>query len=541
MNHAPRQSHSIRPGMIFVTALWVMLILSVMALIFARSMRVEVVTSGNDYSQAQASAVELGAEQWVLSQVDNTTGNALAITQNPQHTPEAMPVGSGYFWIITPDPDNPQNYLYGITDEASKLNLNNATETQLLLLPNATYEMADSIIDWIDADSNTTGQGAESDYYQSLPRPYNAKNAPIETPEELLLIKGIDETLLWGMDANRNGVIEPTEGSPQVDSNGVDTSRGIFPYITVFTIDSNLDSTGKARVDINTALQSSATTGGRGGPGAAPTPTRTGGGGARTGAGGTGGAPSRADPKQAAPAGGGPSAAGSTATTPGGNSAASGGGNSSQQLLQALQSGGMSSQRAQQIVTAAGRQQFTSVFDFAAKTGMKSDELTPVLDKLTTATGSTITGLVNINTASKAVLIALGLQPDDAQTLISTRQGLQGTMANTPDTSTSTDPSNMGWVTSALPASKLAPIGSKITGRSYIYSADIVAVSGDGRAFKRVRIVVNARNTPAKIVYQKDLTYLGWPLDPTIRQSLRAGQGLPAGMGNSNTTLGATH
>src|SRR6476646_7748974 len=127
MHRASRQLHRRRSGMIFVTALWVMLILSVMALLFARSMRVEVVTSGNDYSQAQASAVELGAVQWVLSQVDNTAGNALAITQNPQYTPEAMPVGNGYFWIITPDPDNPQNYLYGITDEASKLNVNNAT------------------------------------------------------------------------------------------------------------------------------------------------------------------------------------------------------------------------------------------------------------------------------------------------------------------------------------------------------------------------------------------------------------------------------
>jgi hypothetical protein len=259
-----------RRGMIFVTALWVMLILSVMALLFARTMRVEVVTSGNDYSQAQASAIELGAEQWVLSQVDNTTGNALAITQNPQYTPSAMQVGNGYFWIITPDPDNPQNYLYGITDEASKLNLNNATETQLLLLPNASYEMADSILDWVDTNDTTTQQGAESDYYQSLARPYSAKNAPIETPEELLLIKGIDETILWGVDANRNGVIEPNEGSPQVDSNGVDISRGIFPYITVFTIDSNLDSTGTARVNINTALQSSRTTTGRG-QGGAPT------------------------------------------------------------------------------------------------------------------------------------------------------------------------------------------------------------------------------------------------------------------------------
>ncbi len=62
-----------------------------------------------------------------------------------------------------------------------------------------------------------------------------------------------------------------------------------------------------------------------------------------------------------------------------------------------------------------------------------------------------------------------------------------------------------------------------ITGTSFQYSADIVAVSGDGRSFKRVRIVVDARTQPAKIVYRKDLTDLGWPLPPDVRTELRPG------------------
>ncbi|HLZ20315.1 MAG TPA: hypothetical protein VKO67_11900 [Smithellaceae bacterium] len=52
-------------------------------------------------------------------------------------------------------------------------------------------EMVDSIIDWIDENSDVTGQGAESSYYQSLPQPYTAKNAPLDCIEELLMIKGI--------------------------------------------------------------------------------------------------------------------------------------------------------------------------------------------------------------------------------------------------------------------------------------------------------------------------------------------------------------
>ena len=91
----------------------------------------------------------------------------------------------------------------------------------------------------------------------------------------------------------------------------------------------------------------------------------------------------------------------------------------------------------------------------------------------------------------------------------------------------------------ALPT-KAGAIGGRITGRSYQYSADIVAVSGDGRAFKRVRIVVDAGQTPPKIVYRKDLTALGWPLPQDIRDALRSGKPLPPMIQGSNQQLGAT-
>jgi hypothetical protein len=38
---------------------------------------------------------------------------------------------------------------------------------------------------------------------------------------------------------------------------------------------------------------------------------------------------------------------------------------------------------------------------------------------------------------------------------------------------------------------------------------------------------VNVTAAPAKIVYRKDLTSLGWPLTADIRQDLRSGKGLP--------------
>ena len=134
-------------------------------------------------------------------------------------------------------------------------------------------------------------------------------------------------------------------------------------------------------------------------------------------------------------------------------------------------------------------------------------------------------GLINVNTAPEAVLMTLpGLTQSDADALVAQRTQSAITGANT----------DITWVRTAL-ASKYALVSPYITGRSYQYSADVVAVSGDGRSFRRVRIVVDARIQPAKIVYRKDLTDLGWPLPPDVRTSLRAGRGIPPDAAGSAT------
>jgi type II secretory pathway component PulK len=55
-----------------------------------------------------------------------------------------------------------------------------------------------SIVDWIDADNAENPNGTETDYYESLPRPYKCKNAPIDDMSELLLVRGMTPEILWG-------------------------------------------------------------------------------------------------------------------------------------------------------------------------------------------------------------------------------------------------------------------------------------------------------------------------------------------------------
>ena len=247
-------------------------------LVFARSMRVEVASAGNRMSAVQASAVERAAEQYVLSQVDGTDGDPTAILTAPA---EQMQVGDGYFWLVRPYADDPQaqTFDFGLVDESSKLHLNIASADDMANLPGMTLDRAESVVDWRDADDTPTDQGVESSYYNSLSdAPYSAKNAPLETVEELALVKDMDPTILYGYDTNRNGVIDESEGAAGGIANAVnsggDAGRGIIPFVTVYSTEPNTASDGSARVNVVTAFAAAApgrpgTTGGGAKPPAA--------------------------------------------------------------------------------------------------------------------------------------------------------------------------------------------------------------------------------------------------------------------------------
>jgi len=92
-----------------------------------------------------------------------------------------------------------------IVDEQGKFNLNNLVQQnqrsdadvqifqRLLVLLGLSPDLADAVLDWIDADSNVSGNGgAEDSYYLSLARPYRAANRPMVQVEELYRVRGFD-------------------------------------------------------------------------------------------------------------------------------------------------------------------------------------------------------------------------------------------------------------------------------------------------------------------------------------------------------------
>jgi general secretion pathway protein K len=93
-----------------------------------------------------------------------------------------------------------------IADEQGKFNLNNLLTNPAQASPQDVEifkrildsqglapELADAVVDWIDAnDDLTSTAGAENPYYLALAKPYRAANQPLIQLEELYRVRGFD-------------------------------------------------------------------------------------------------------------------------------------------------------------------------------------------------------------------------------------------------------------------------------------------------------------------------------------------------------------
>lgn len=99
----------------------------------------------------------------------------------------------------------------GAADAHAKININLATRDDLLLLQDMDESIADSILDWIDADDDAREFGAESGQYLGLRWPYLPRNGPMRSIRELEMIVGVRPEYVRGEDWNLNGILDPNE------------------------------------------------------------------------------------------------------------------------------------------------------------------------------------------------------------------------------------------------------------------------------------------------------------------------------------------
>jgi type II secretory pathway component PulK len=462
----PRASHAFasrnrRRGSVFIIVMWTCLGLVALTLYFANSMSSELRAADNRVTEIEARQAVAGGIRYA-SYVLTTYAINGAMPNPNDYKSEALPVGDAQFWFLgrdyglnatisTPQPTDP---VYGLIDESSKLNLNTATRAMLLELPNMTDELADSIIAWKrPSTSQTAATGNYDNVYSSLTPPRLNKGGNFETIDELRLVDGMTLDILFGEDTNRNGVLDPNEddgeqSAPRDNQNGL-LDAGLLEYVTVYSRQPNTKADGSRRLSVLT-------------------PT------------------------------GGAQAVQQFVT----------------QLRNLLLARGIDGQRVATIAARfndpANPPPINSVAAFMVRSQMTAEEYALIHADVThVATGATVPGLVNVNTASAAVLACIPGIGLDAPTLVAYRQAH-------PDLLTS-----FQWLTQVLTPANITRAGPYITDQSYQFTADIAAVGHYGRGYSREKVVFDMSNRTPRIVYHQDLTSYGWALGSQVRQTLK--------------------
>ena len=455
-----------RRGSVLIIVMWICLGLVALILYFAGSMSSELRAADNRVTEIEARQAVAGGARYVAYILTNFATNG-AVPNAADYKSEALSVGEAQFWLIGRDNSQTPTTepVFGLVDEASKLNLNTATRAMLLELPNMTPELADAIVSWRRAANAQTADasgGSADNVYARLDPPRANKGGLFESVDELRLVDGATLEVLFGEDTNRNGALDPNEddgeqSAPRDNQDG-QLQPGLLEYVTVYSRQPNTKADGSRRVNI-------ATTQGRQGlrqlllsKGIEPQRVativnnsngNTGGGGGQGGRGGPGGQqPPQPD--------------------------------------------------------------LTSIAEFMLLSRMTADEFVLIHSDITATTGNSTAGLVNVNTASAAVLACIpGIGLDNAATLVAYR------VAH-PDVLTS-----MAWLPQVLSNAGIRRAGPFITDQSYQFTADIAAVGHFGRGYSREKIIFDMRNGIPRIIYHQDLSSYGWALGARVRQTVK--------------------
>ncbi len=414
-------------GSVLIVTLWASIGLVSVALLFGHSMLMTYRGADNDLAGRQAEQAIDGAVRYAetLLLESETPG----VLPDPLlYSVETAPLGEATFWFLGRATDSTNGTVrdYGLVDEASKLNLNSPMVTSALLmqLPGMTEDFAGAILEWRDAEGDSGGSGGVT--------ATAVKHAPYESIEELALVSGATRELLYGEDANLNGVLDANEDdggtSLPADNSDGRLDPGLLDYFTVFSKEPTTTSDGTARLNVTQQDQRE--------------PLNT--------------------------------------------------------LLRET-----FPDRGEAMIGLLGNAPLTSVLELLTRCQMTSEEAEQIVDQVR---GAIVEGLVNINTASEAVLTLLVGQ-ERASELIAARLNR------------AVQTRDMTWAIETL-REVIPQVGPFLTGSTYQVTADVAAVGRHGRGYRRARVVIDMSSGAPQIVYRRNLSPLGWAVGPEVRQEL---------------------
>jgi hypothetical protein len=516
--------------------------------------------------------------------------------------------GKGRFSVISAAEydTSGRSIRFGLFDESSKLNLNTlanwinaktltAQQAETILMglsPDVTLEIADAILDWLDSDQTSMQNGAELDYYQGLTPPYATKDSLLDSLDELLLVRGVTPQILFGEDANHNGVLDPEENDGMLDNADGMLQRGLSSFLTVYSRELNQRIDGTPRINVNgsdmqalynavasefdaktamfvLAYRMAGPTGGAAGgsnsggntSGGNNSSTKSSTGGNSTGGNSAGGNNSGGNTT------GGSASGGNSNSSSGGNSSsgASGAAGSSKSATGTVgasggnnmsgSSGGSStggksagggtsapppSQNTVEGIDVSKGPTYTvkSLYEFfGAKTsptisGATAQLSSPwsssntdiqtnvahVLEALTLTDNPYIDGRINVNLASREVLIGLPAPMTDVIADAIVGSQVKPTSGQSSSSDQSADRMTTAWLvlTGILTINQLEQLDPFLTSRGDVFHLQSVGFFDGGGPMARVEAVIDATQTPPQVIFMRDLTELGRGFSPAM-------------------------
>jgi DNA uptake protein ComE-like DNA-binding protein len=250
---------------ILVGLLWCLALLSVIVIGVLHTARMDLLVVKNYGDRIQANYLALAGIEKAKALLYRDAGDRSRSQKN--HTGNfyddaqqfrEVPLGRGVFSVIRRGrPDEGGGIIFGVSDEESRLNVNTATADELAKLQNMTPDVAAAIVNWRGGDNTTVA--AEAQYYAGLQPPYQPRNGPFQTVRELLMVRGVTPDLLLGRDVHQNGLLAMGEKDFAFPGSVDSDDLGWAGILTVDSSVQNLNAAGETRVNIQLADESSLT------------------------------------------------------------------------------------------------------------------------------------------------------------------------------------------------------------------------------------------------------------------------------------------
>ncbi len=247
-------------GFVLVAILVIVMLLSMLVVSLLFRFKAEDTASSASLGTEQAWAAAMSGIQEAVRVATAATAGSTEWMNNPRALRDRLVFEDGedrwYFTVWSPvSSEETGPVAFGLSDEASRLNLNTANAEALSKLPGMTPAMGQALKDYVDVDDVPQPEGAEQDYYSGLPVPYAVRNGTLNTLEELRLVRGFSASVVAGEDANLNGRLDPNEddGDERLPADNKDgrLSLGLRQYLSVSSYDTNETREGVRRVNVN--------------------------------------------------------------------------------------------------------------------------------------------------------------------------------------------------------------------------------------------------------------------------------------------------